>query len=89
MIWPWGGHNDDVATVAMLERPLGPVKVTLQQKKIMTIKSYKLFTVLNQREVYLVSCHTCSVLKQAHFRCECELTAQSLHCNSCCYFMCR
>lgn len=27
MVWPWGGHNDDVATVAMMERPLGPVKL--------------------------------------------------------------
>jgi hypothetical protein len=45
MVWPWGGHNNDVATVAMMERPLGPVKVTLQEKKTMTMKSYKLFTV--------------------------------------------
>jgi hypothetical protein len=66
MVWPWSGHNDDVATVAMMERPLGPVKVTLQQKKTMEMKPYKLFTVLNQRNMYLICCHTCNVLKQAH-----------------------
>jgi hypothetical protein len=67
MVWPWGGHNDDVATVAMMERPLGPVKVTLQEKKTMTMKSYKLFTVLNHREMHVVSCHTCSVLTTGTF----------------------
>jgi hypothetical protein len=47
MVWPCGGHNDVVATVVIIERPLGPVKDTLQEKRSMRTKSYKLLTALN------------------------------------------